>query len=324
MSVPLERGGRTGGRRRAGGARGERRMVPAAEPRSYYGRPVIKAPVWKPEVPVYFFAGGMAGGASTLALAADALGNRTLARRAWIVAFAGMAASPPLLIADLGRPERFLNMLRVFKPSSPMSMGAWILSGYGASVPLVLAHELTGAFARLDPVGRVGAGVLGPLLSTYTAVLVANTAVPVWHEAHRELPFVFAAGSAASAGAAVAIASPAACAAPARRLAVGGALAELGSMTLMERRLGPLGEPYRHGESGRIARRSKLLTAAGAAVLARGRRRRSSAIVGGGLVLAGALLERRAIFTAGFASAADPTYTVGPQRTRLDRARQAS
>jgi Polysulfide reductase len=304
-----------------GGGRGERRMVPPAEPRSYYGRPVLKEPVWSPEVPFYFFAGGLAGASAVLGLGADIAGNRPLARRAWIASFVGMAASPPLLIKDLGRPERFLNMLRVFKPTSPMSMGSWILSAFGASVPLVLAHELTGAFPRLDRLGRLGAGLFGPPLATYTAVLVADTAIPVWHEARRELPFVFAGSAGASAGAAAAVLTPARFAGPARRLAIAGAVLETAATQVMEHRLGELAEPYRSGRAGTLAKAAKTLTTGGAALMAWRGRRRPAAVAAGSMLLAGAVCERWTVFRAGFQSAADPKYTVGPQRERL-RARR--
>ena len=273
----------------------------------YYGRPVLKEPVWTWEVPCYFFAGGMAGAAAPLALAAEMRGERGLARRAWLVALAGVGASPMLLISDLGRPERFHHMLRVFKPTSPMNMGSWILSATGTAIALGAARSVLGWFPRAGRLAGATA-VLGPALSTYTGVLVADTAIPAWHEARRELPWVFAAGSAMSAGAAVTLAGGGA---PAQRLALAGAAGELASTTLMERRLGELGEPYREGEAGRFARAAKALTAAGGLVMA-ARRRRS----GAAMMLAGAFATRWSIYKAGFQSAADPRYVVEPQRAR--------
>ena len=273
----------------------------------YYGRPVLKEPVWTWEVPCYFFAGGMAGAAAPLALAAEMRGERGLARRAWLVALAGVGASPMLLISDLGRPERFHHMLRVFKPTSPMNMGSWILSATGTAIALGAARSVLGWFPRAGRLAGATA-VLGPALSTYTGVLVADTAIPAWHEARRELPWVFAAGSAMSAWAAVTLAGGGA---PAQRLALAGAAGELASTTLMERRLGELGEPYREGEAGRFERAAKALTAAGGLLMAT-RRRRS----GAGMMLAGAFATRWSIYKAGFQSAADPRYVVEPQRAR--------
>jgi hypothetical protein len=273
----------------------------------YYGRPVLKEPVWTWEVPCYFFAGGMAGAAAPLALAAEMRGEGGLARRAWLVALAGVGASPMLLISDLGRPERFHHMLRVFKPTSPMNMGSWILSATGTAIALGAARGVLGWFPRAGRLAGATA-VLGPALSTYTGVLVADTAIPAWHEARRELPWVFAAGSAMSAGAAVTLAGGGA---PAQRLALAGAAGELASTTLMEGRLGELGEPYREGEAGRFARAAKALTAAGGLLMAT-RRRRS----GAAMMLAGAFATRWSIYKAGFQSAADPRYVVEPQRAR--------
>ena len=156
-------------------------------------------------------------------------------------------------------------------------------------------------------------------LATYTAVLIADTSVPVWYEARRELPLIFAASSAASAGAAAAILTPVGDAGPARRLVVGGALVELGAVEAMKRRLGTfLAEPYEVGKAGRFDKLAKALSGLGAAVTAfGGRKRRSAAILGGALILAGAACERWSIFEAGFQSARDPKYTVMPQRERL-------
>ncbi len=289
------------------------------EARSYYGRAVLKEPVWTREIPWYFFAGGLAGASSSLALVARLSGNDRLARRALLAALGGAAVSPPLLIADLGRPERFYNMLRVFKPTSPMSLGTWTLTAFGTSAGVAAASDVLGIFPRLGRLSEAVSGLLGPALSTYTAVLVADTSVPVWHEARRELPLVFAASSAASAGAAAAILTPVDDAGPARRLAVGGTLLEMGAVEAMRRRLGDfLAEPYEKEEAGRYDKLSKALSGLGAAVTAlAGRRRRSMAILGGALILAGAALERWSVFRAGFQSARDPKYTVVSQRERL-------
>jgi hypothetical protein len=295
--------------------RGEQRVVPRAEPRSYYGRPILKQPVWKPEVPLYFWTGGLAGGSALLAFGAELARNDELARRAWLAALGGVSTSPLLLISDLGVPRRFLNMLRVFKVTSPMSVGSWILTGAGTAIAGAAASHVTGRARRAGRASGAAAALLGAPLTTYTAALVADTAVPVWHEARRELPFVFAASAAATAGAAAAIATPARSAGPARALALGGGIAELGLAQLMERRLGGLGEPYRQGRAGLYARAAKALLAAGAVgVAAGGRHDRRAAVAGSAALLAGSLVERWAIFRAGFQSAADPKYTVGPQR----------
>jgi Polysulphide reductase, NrfD len=298
--------------------RGWVREVPEEEVRSYYGRAVLKEPTWTWEIPWYFFFGGLAGASSVLSLSARVAGNDALARRALLVSLGGATVSPVLLIMDLGRPERFYNMLRVIKPTSPMSLGTWVLSAFGTSTGGAVAGDLLGVFPRLVRLAEALSALLGPALSTYTAVLITDTSVPVWHEARRDLPLVFAASSAASAGAAAAMLTSARDATPARRLAVGGALAELGTTELMKRRLGSfLAEPYEKGEAGRFDKLSKVCTGAGAALMALFGRRRASTAAGGALILAGSALARWSIFRAGFQSARDPKYTVMPQRERL-------
>ncbi len=307
----------TASRTGSGRAGAERRMVPKDRPRSYYGQPIVKPPVWTWEIPWYFFAGGMAGASAPLAWAAGATGNEALARRAWATAMLGVTVSPALLISDLGRPERFLNMLRVFKVTSPMSVGSWILSANGALIaPAALAAFWKRAPRPLRAAGPLAA-IAGPGLSTYTAVLIANSAIPVWSEARRHLPFLFAAGSAASAGASATILTPPAHAGPARRLAIAGGAAELAVARVMERSLGDAGEPLRSGAAGRLSKAAQAMTAAGTGMMALGRRRRGVVRAGAGLLFAGAACERWAVYKAGFASAGDPAYTVTPQRERL-------
>ena len=165
----------------------------------YYGQPALKAPVWTWEVPAYFFVGGAAGAAAVIASAARLAGGRPdLVRDARWVAAAGAALSPPLLIADLGRPERFLNMLRVFKLQSPMSVGAWTLVAFSTAASAAAAADLVdrATHGRL-PVRLIGnaaetlAAATGLGLSTYTGVLIGATAIPVWADNVRLLPVHF-------------------------------------------------------------------------------------------------------------------------------------
>jgi hypothetical protein len=285
---------------------------------SYYGRPVLKEPVWQPEIPWYFFTGGLGGASSVLSLVARVAGNERLARRSIYIGAASDAVSPLLLISDLGRPERFLNMLRVFKVTSPMSVGSWILGFSSAASSAAAFLHWIGRLRRVSDVARTASAVSGAPLAVYTGTLIADTAIPVWHEARHELPFLFGASAAASAGAASAIAVPPSEAAPARRLAVGGALVENALMLAMEKRLGMVGEPYRQGESGRYNKVAKACTLAGAALLAGpGRKSRFGAAAGGAIVLAGEAALRWSVFKAGFQSARDPKYTVIPQRERV-------
>ena len=169
---------------------------PAANAQSgYYGLPLLKQPVWSPEVPIYFFVGGAAGAAAMIGAAArisDA--DDRLVRDARRIAAIGGLLSAPLLIADLGRPERFLNMLRVFKPQSPMSVGSWIVSAFGGSA--TGAVILPGAFGDAAAFASAVAG-LG--MATYTGVLLGATSIPVWAKHAPVLPAHFAASGAATA-----------------------------------------------------------------------------------------------------------------------------
>jgi hypothetical protein len=293
-----------------------------ATPDSYYGRPILKEPVWKPQIPFYFFTGGTAGASAVLSLAARVSGNERLAKTSLYVGLAGEVVSPVLLVTDLGRPERFLNMLRVFKVTSPMSVGSWILAVSGGATTTAAACEKLGVLPRLKLAAELVSAAFGPPLAVYTATLISDTAVPVWHDAREELPFVFAAGSAAAAGAAATFLLPPREATAARRLAIAGVAVGEAMMGSMERSLGFVGEPYRQGEAGRFKRIATAATVAGASLLAvGGRRSRLAAVAGSALVLGGEAALRWSIFKAGFQSARDPKYTVRPQRERLRAAR---
>jgi formate-dependent nitrite reductase membrane component NrfD len=291
---------------------------------SYYGKPIINPPVWEErDIAGYLFAGGLAGASSILAAGAELTGRPWMARRSKLCAAAALAASLVALVHDLGRPSRFLNMLRVFKPTSPMNVGSWLLGIYGPLNGAAVASDVLGVAPRAGRAATVGAGALGAGVAAYTSALIANTAVPAWHEGHRELPFVFV-GSAASAGAGFAlIAAPRAESGPARRMAIAGAAGELVAELLMERRLGMVAEALHAGRAGRRLRAAKALTAAGALGAAVSSRSRVAAAISGAALLAGSALTRFGLFEGGMASARDPKYTVAPQRERLraDRAR---
>jgi DMSO reductase anchor subunit len=304
-----------GGRKRGG----ERFMVPRADFRSYYGRPVIKEPVWKePDVPGYLFFGGLAGASSVLAAGAQLTGRPGLARIAKAAALGGIGVSTVALVNDLGRPARFVNMLRVFKVSSPMSVGSWILSLYGPAAGAAALSDITGILPAVGSAATAGAAVLGPAVTTYTAVLLCDTAVPAWHEAHREMPYLFAGSAASAAGGFGLLAAPAGEAEPARRLAIVGAAAELTAKQLLEQRLGTQAEPYHSGRAGKLLRAAEILTVCGLAGAALSRRSRVLSALSGVTLLTASAATRFGIFEAGRASARDPEYTVVPQRERRD------
>jgi Polysulphide reductase, NrfD len=325
-----ERAGRSGGGRH-GGARnagGEQFVVPRARPDSYYGKPIIKEPAWGTrDVGGYLFLGGLAGASAVLAGFAQATGNHRQAQVSKVAAVGAVGLSGVALVADLGRPERFVNMLRVFKPTSPMSVGSWLLSGFGGAAVASAACAVTGRLPRAGAAATAGAAVLGPGVCTYTAALICDTAVPAWHEGHREMPYLFAGSAASAAGGLGMLAAPGH-AGLATRFAALGAVTELTAKRRMMDRLGETGEPYRTGRPGKLLNVAEVLTVAGAAAALLGggpvlgggapggRRRVMTAICGASLLTASAL-TRFGIFEAGRVSARDPKYTVRPQRERL-------
>ena len=324
-----------GRRRRKGGGRegGEQPMVPEAEFTSYYGRPIVKAAPWEHDIPAYLFLGGVAAGSSLLAAGGDLTGRPALRRTGRVGSLVALLGSTFALIHDLGRPERFHHMLRVAKPTSPMSVGTWILSAYGPFAGLAAASEMRGLLPGRLRDGVVGkllglsgrpaglvAALVAPAVASYTAVLLTNTSTPTWHDAHEELPFVFV-GSACAASAGLAmIGAPVAQATPARRLAVAGALLELLVETKMERGMGLTAEPLHHGHAGTLMRASRVLTIAGTVgTMLLGGRSRAASVLSGAALLAGSACLRFGVFEAGQDSARDPKYTVVPQRERVTR-----
>lgn len=160
------------------------------EPPEIVQGPIMKAPVWTWEVPLYFWFGGMASGAAFVGLACDISGDERSARVARKVALAALLPSPPLLILDLGRPERFYNMLRIFKPRSPMSMGSWCLTLFGSLASGAVFADLLGRRRTAKGLGAANAVVAG-YLGSYTGVLLASTAVPVWARSRMFLGPIF-------------------------------------------------------------------------------------------------------------------------------------
>lgn len=298
--------------------RGEQAMVPRAEFTSYYGRPVLKQPVWNAaDIGGYLFLGGLAGASSALAAGAELTGRPALARTAKLGAAGALGLSLAALVHDLGRPERFLNMLRVAKPTSPMSVGSWLLAGYGPVVTGAAVSEVSGRFRGPGRLATLCAAAIGPAVASYTAALVTDTAIPAWHDAYREMPFIFVGSAATAAGGLGLVAASTRETGPARALALAGAGVELAATHTMKRRLGMVADPYRTGTAGRLLRAAGILTGAGLGGALLGRRHRTLSAVSGLALLGASAATRFAVFEAGRASAADPAYTVRPQRERL-------
>jgi hypothetical protein len=328
-----------GGRGRRGNGDGSREMpmVPEAEFSSYYGRPVVKPAPWGHEVGAYLFLGGVAGGSGLLAAGAQLTGRTKLRRNARLSALVAVALGAIALVMDLGRPERFLNMMRTVKLTSPMSLGSWILSSFSAGAGIAAASEIdrmTGERLPLGPLrpvlraveGPAGleAALFGPPLAVYTAVLLADTATPTWNAAHEDLPFVFVSSASLAASGLAMITTPVSEAGPARTMAVLGVLGDLAATKLMERRMDPVAaEPLHHGDPGRMLRWSERLAIAGGLGTLLGGRQRVVAAVSGLALMTASALTRFGVFEAGKESARHPRYTIEPQKRRLAARRAA-
>jgi formate-dependent nitrite reductase membrane component NrfD len=309
----------TGRRSGRGRGRGEQLVVPPAEFTSYYGRPILKPPTWEAlDVAGYLFFGGLAGGSSLLAAGAERTERAALARSSKVTALGAIALSTVALVHDLGRPARFVNMLRVFKPTSPMSVGSWLLAAYGPSVGLAALTDVTG---RVKPVGRAastGAAVLGPAVAAYTSVLIANTAVPAWHDARQELPFLFVGSAASAAAGAAMVMAPHSEQTPARRLAVLGSALEVAAESRLARAGRIERRSYGEGKAAGLLKAGRGLAITGALIAGTvGRRSAWASRLAGAALVAGSAATRFGIFEAGVASSADPEQVVAPQRARL-------
>ena len=291
---------------------------------TYYDRPMLKAPVWLPYIPTYYFLGGAAG--ASLALGAAVQLDRSkatsgLVRKAHWVGIVASSIGAGFLILDLGRPLRFLNMMRVFRPTSPMNMGAWILAG---TPPAAIA---AGLFARSTMFRLLGevcgyiSGILGLGLCTYTGVLVGNTAVPVWQEGRRVLPILFGASAASTAGGMLGMFGD--LNARERRIVRGftalGAAAEVACSRWMEHetsRVGQVGLPLKRGLSGALWKSAGVLSLAALAVTVSPGRSRTKRVLGGSLAALGSFALRFAVHYAGEASARDPKASFHLQRNK--------
>ncbi len=339
---PPDRAKRTGKRRRRASSHGgdgarEIPLVPEADFTSYYDRPVVKPAPWGWDVAAYLFLGGVAGGSAVLGAGGQLTGRPLLRRNCRLAALASVSLGGVALVRDLGRPERFVNMLRVIKLTSPMSLGSWILTAFSAGAAVAAAAEvdrITGERLPLGPLRRVlraaagpaglEAAALGPELAVYTAVLLADTSTPTWNHAHDELPFVFVSSASLSSAGLAMITTPAAEAAPARKLAVLGVIGDLVATQVMHRRMDPVAaEPLHEGRPGAMLRLSEGLAVAGGIGTLLGGRRRPVAAAAGLALLSASALTRFGIYEAGIRSAKDPRYTIEPQKRRLAARRAA-
>lgn len=332
----VAKGARRGWMNREGGGQREAPAVPDAEFSSYYGQPVVKPVPWDHKISAYLFVGGIAGTSGIIAAGAAATGNELLRRNSRLTAMVTVGLSGAALVADLGRPERFLNMMRTVKLTSPMSVGTWILTGYSAFAGVTTATEVLGmlpARGPLRPLSRlvapmttpatIGQALMGAPLAAYTAVLLSDTAHPVWHESRQQLPFVFVGSAALASGGTQMLITPPAHVGPARRLALLGVGTELVAMHQLEEHLAQLriDEPITSGQGAGKLRLAKALTIAGGVGTLLSGRSRLAALVSGAALATASALTRMGIVEAGIESARDPQYTVRLQKERLEARR---
>lgn len=293
---------------------------------TYYDRPLLKESVWSADVPIYYFLGGTAGAALALGAAIQLVsprGRHPLRRLSAICHWTGIAGSTlgaAFLIHDLGRPSRFLYMIRVFRPTSPMNMGVWILGG---AAPTAIATGLLinrpGWLGALGESAGYASGVFGAALSGYTGVLVANSAIPVWQGSRRWLPVLFVASSAAAAASVIdVLADTRQSRAITRVFGTAGRVAEIGAAKMVEHAASAIpkvGEPLHEGRSGRLWKVATGLTAASLA-LSLVSSRRSVRTIAGVLGMAGSFCMRFAVHYASNASALEPRAVFQQQRSQ--------
>ena len=290
-----------------------RRFESTAEADSYYGLPLLKEVVWKWPVPAYFYVGGLAGASAALGAAALLRDLRGIVRAGRFLSLGGAALGSALLIEDLGVRRRFVYMMRVFRPTSPMNLGTWLLTAFGSAAGASVVLPGKGA-----TIAGVAAGVLGLPLCGYTGVLIGNTAVPLWKEGRAWLPPLFAASAAASAASAMELL-------PwkpreervVRRLAVLGKAAEMIADFFLEARVSRIervGRPLARSLSGALWKTAKLCTGASLGISLVRHKSPRLRFAAGILGTAGALLTRFALHHGGKASARDPHAVFAQQR----------
>jgi formate-dependent nitrite reductase membrane component NrfD len=289
---------------------------------TYYDHPVIKRSVWSIDIPAYYYIGGLSGACAVIGAAAQLAGKDrfpALTRQGRWISTIGGALSTYFLIHDLGRPARFLYMLRVFRPTSPMNVGAWILGAFApiTTASAIIPHGPT-SLVPLGDLLALAAGPLGTLLAGYTGVLVSNTTVPIWNAGRTVLPVLFISSAASSSAAAFefldlnrheqrAIKS----------FGVAGALAEIACMTIYEREAGRVPQvalPLKKGLSGFLWKTAKVLTIVSLGLFLWPSRSKRARRIRGVVGTAAGLSVRFAVHYAGDASAADPRATFHQQR----------
>jgi formate-dependent nitrite reductase membrane component NrfD len=299
-----------------------------APPPTYYERPLLKAPHWEWNVVTYLFLGGIMGGLGLIQLVANPARpeERRLKRTARITSFILAAANPAILISHLGRPERFLNMLRIVKVKSPMSLGVWGLVFYSgaAGANVIREFAVIGVLPRwmrfIAPGFMVPAqALLGAFTAGYTGVLLSASANPFWGSGKRHIPAVSVCSGLASACALSAFLSTIGnnhqVVRKLERLEMIAGLTELAILADFYRTSGDYGKPFFSGARGERLRTVTMLAGTivpfslnliGAVVKLPKPVDAVRTAIGSLLTLAGGYVLRESLIEAGKASAGDP------------------
>jgi formate-dependent nitrite reductase membrane component NrfD len=296
---------------------------PSEEEPTYYDRPVLKESVWSWDIPAYYYLGGAAGAALTLGAATQLRPGHDLdefVRHCHWVGIIGSTLGAGFLVHDLGRPSRFLNMMRVFRPTSPMNLGSWVLAWAApTAITAGLWVRRGGALGYISESAGYASGAIGLTLATYTGVLVSNTAVPLYIEARRIMPVLFAASALASAAALLDMVHEGDAGCTITHIAgAAGRAGELIAGKVLEAqvsRVPRVARPLHEGVSGALWISSKVLTAASLVVSFWPGKVRQKRRIAAGLATAGSLALRFAVHYAGKASARDPRATFELQRS---------
>lgn len=298
--------------------------LPEPEPTdpTYYDRPMLQEPVWEWAIPMYYYVGGLAGASLVVGAACQVRGRKKFGRLIRLcrwVGFVGACVSGGLLIYDLGKPSRFFNMLRVFRPTSPMNIGAWILSAVGGTSSMALLLDCReGVLGGIGEAAGYAAGVFGTGLATYTGVLISNTAVPVWQESRTVLPALFGASALLSFGSFFDfLEQNNSEAAITRTIGNIGRLGEFAAARVLQKRANKVprvGRPFRRGVTAFLWHAAEVITVASFVVSVWPKPAKSRRIAAGVLGTLGSLLLRYTVEHAGTVSARDPRASFHLQR----------
>ena len=301
--------------------------VPAIAGRdlTYYDRPLLKKPVWGIDIPLYYFVGGAAGAALTLGAAIQLVTSRRareMRRLSAVCHWTGIVGSTvgaALLIHDLGRPARFLYMMRVFRPTSPMNMGVWILSGAApAAITTGLLLNRGGLLGWIGEAAGYVSGIFGAALAGYTGVLVSNTAIPIWQAPRAWMPVLFTASGASAAASIVDIfAKDEAACRVTRIFGTAGRAIEVAAAQKVARAASVIprvGKPFQEGGTAILWKAATGLTAASLVLSLLPGNSRKKARIAGLLGAAGSLCMRVAVHYISEVSALDARASFHQQR----------